>query len=183
MIHDSRYWKQPLLASAEWLRSLKVSYEHDEKTLAQLEREIFIGFYAVRKLFDAPTKITDATRARQVNVTWHPNRKPVDWRNAHAVDENYDFSISYQETREIWFLCGRIIHSYVFMPFVDCLDDDNLHGVSGLMFASDIDKDKKLYVVDIDTVIEIFELVGHDEVVELNWSKDPISGEETLKLL
>jgi hypothetical protein len=159
MIHDSRYWKEPLLLTANWLRSLKTAIDLAEEDMARLEREVFVGFYAIRKLFEAPTKITDATKAAQVKLKWHPNRQQVNWRNVEAVDENYDLSVSHEETREIYFLCGRIIHSYVFMPCFEVSEEQNVAVICSLMFASDTDKDKKLYVLHIDAVIDIFERV------------------------
>ncbi len=44
------------------------------------------------------------------------------------------------------------------MPLFGCIEDGDPRAVSGLMFTSDLDKDKKLYVLDIDTVIEILSL-------------------------
>jgi hypothetical protein len=73
MIFESGDWKEPLLEMAARLRSLKRT-RLTEKRLAQLERDIFIGFYSVRKIFDAVTRVTDATKSLKVQVSWHPKR-------------------------------------------------------------------------------------------------------------
>jgi hypothetical protein len=149
MIWESWYWKQPLLEIAARLRLLKTGRRRlTEKRLVELERDIFIGFYSVRKIFDGLTRVTDATRAVQIQLLWYPNRKAVNWRNNHKVDELYDLDTVHRETRDIEFLNGRIIHSFIFMPYVT--DKGQLKGI---LFTSDHDKDTKLYSMTIDDVI------------------------------
>lgn len=58
MIWESVYWKQALLEMADCLERLKTTSALFEEELAQVEREIFIGFYSVRKFLEAPAKIT-----------------------------------------------------------------------------------------------------------------------------
>lgn len=60
MIWESWHWKQPLLKMADRLAQFKASNELSDEELAQVERDIFIGFYSVRKLLEAPAKITVA---------------------------------------------------------------------------------------------------------------------------
>ena len=175
MISESWYWKKPLLEAADRFEALKSAGDLSDEQLAEIEREIFIGFYSVRKLFEAVAKITDATKAMKVQVDWYPNREAVTWRNNHRISEIYDLTVSNQETRALRFICGRIIHSFVFSP---CIEEDG--GLAGIFFTSDIDKDEKLYFLSINQVIEIFQRVGNDDPVNIVWSKDAQTGEETL---
>jgi hypothetical protein len=174
MISESYFWKQPLLEMAERLASLKSSGDLSEGHLIQIERDIFLGFYSVRKLFEAPAKVTDAARAMKIPLIWHPNRRVVNWRNNHKIDELYDLSIRRTEDRNVSFICGRIIHSFVFCP---CTDD---HGLCGIFFTSDTDKGNRLYYIDIDEVIGIFERVGSDYPSEIHWQDDDGSGKERI---
>jgi hypothetical protein len=176
MIFESGDWKEPLLEMAARLRSLKKT-RLTEKRLAQLERDIFIGFYSVRKIFDTVTRVTDATKSLKVQVSWHPNLTPVTWRNNHRIDTLYDFKKEYQETRDLEFINGRIIHSFIFMPYVT--EKDRL---AGILFTSDRDKNKKLYSMKNDQVIAIFERVGNDYPTEMKWRIDPTTGVETMTL-
>ena len=68
MIWESWYWKQPLLEMADRLEHLKTSSALSDEEIAQVERDIFIGFYSVRKLLEAPAKITDKTRHRSISL-------------------------------------------------------------------------------------------------------------------
>ena len=150
----------------------KTGGDLSEEQLVQVERDIFIGFYSVRKLFEAATKVTDATKAMKVQVVSHPNRKLVTWRNNHKIDELYDLSISTPESRNVVFICGRIIHSFIFCP---CLNE---HGLAGIFFTSDIDRQSKIYYLDIDEVITIFERVGNDYPSHIEWQQDDGTGKE-----
>jgi hypothetical protein len=46
--------------------------------------------------------------------------------------------------------CNKFIHSFVFVP-----REGERGGLDGLYFTSDQEKDRKLFLIDIDAVIEI----------------------------
>jgi hypothetical protein len=125
----------------------------------------------VRKLIEAVAKVTDATKSSHWQVSCYANRKSVAWRNDRKIDELYDLERERQETRDLLFISGRIIHSFVFMPYVG---EDG--GLDGIMFTSDTDKDKRLYSMKIDDVISIFERVGNEGPVEIHSYMDADSG-------
>lgn len=177
MIWESKYWKEPLLRMASRLRRLSSDRRLTQAQYVQIEKDIFIGFYTVRKLFETITKVSDATKTRKLQLAWHPNRKPVTWQNNHRIDELYDFGITHKEDRDLWFICGRIIHSFIFVPM---LSDQG--GLAGIMFTSDTDKNKRIYSLDIESVIEVFEIVGRDYPGNIEWSRDADSGKETTKV-
>ena len=171
MISESWYWKKPLLGMANRLRKLSSARRLTQRQLVQIERDVFIGFYSVRKLIETRTKLTDATKSLKIRVDWHPNRKPVDWLNSHRIDELYDLDDSQSETRDLMFISGRIIHSFIFAPWID-----EHGGLAGLFFTSDTDKDRRLYSMSVDSVIDIFELVGNDDPKE-----DPLEERWTIR--
>lgn len=175
MIWESEGWKAPLLKMAKRFTTLKVSRELSEDQLAQIERDVFIGFYSVRRLIETPTKVTDETRAMLLTVRKFANLKPVTWRNNHRLDSLYDLSKSNQEKRDIEFICGRVIHSFIFAP---CISEEG--SLCGVFFTSDLDKDKFLLFMDIDEVIALFRQVGNDNPSVIESSRDPVTGEEAL---
>ena len=59
MISESWYWKKPLLDMAKRLRKMRSVRKLTQRQLVQIERDIFIGFYSVRKLIETRTKLTD----------------------------------------------------------------------------------------------------------------------------
>lgn len=155
MIWESANWKEPLLHSATWLRRKRLTSGTREATYVRIEKEIFLGFYSVRKLLDT-YKVSDTIKAMEFSVKSHPNLKPVNYMNWHHIDRLYDLSQSAEENRDIRYLCNRFMHSYVFL-----INEEN-ERLAGFYVASDHDKNKKIYYISLDTVINIFRLVGRD---------------------
>ncbi|CAK1742494.1 conserved hypothetical protein [Vibrio crassostreae] len=171
MIWESSDWKEPLLESASRLQKLSRSNEIDESEFVQIEKDVFIGFYAIRKLMDT-AKISDSTKSFDVSLKCFPNLKPVDYMNWHRLDELYDLSGKQCETKTLRVLCNFIVHSYVFMPEVN----DEGHLVS-FYVTSDKDRNKKLYSVSIEQVINIFKLVGGDYPSNTKMVRNPKTGD------
>lgn len=169
MIYESSYWKQPLLLAARKFKIIKAVEDYSDKELARIERDIFIGFYSIRKLFEAPGKVTDATKNMRAELLWYRNTQKVHALNYHKFDELYDLEKSNSEQRDVLFICQRIIHSYVFSLYFDEL------GFAGIYFSSDIDKDNKIYAITKQKIIEIFEKVGTDYPITVKWQQDPTS--------
>ena len=126
MIWESWPWKKKLLEMASRLRDCKITENINEELLAQVEQDIFIGFYSVRKLVGTITKVSDSIRSMMTQVCWHPNIEHANWVNNHKLEKLYNLERLNKETRDIGFICGRIIHSFIFTP---ALDDDGLAGI------------------------------------------------------
>ncbi|CAC9436401.1 hypothetical protein [uncultured Gammaproteobacteria bacterium] len=114
MIHESHYWKEPLLKSAKWLSRLRLNENTRKNTYVKLEKELMLGFYSVRKLIET-IKISDSTKKIKFKIQWYKNTKKVDWLNHTCIDENYDLTKPNGEEKDIKFICNLFIHSYVFV--------------------------------------------------------------------
>ena len=172
MIWQSQYWKEPLIESAAVLENFaQQQIELSEEDEAKIEREIFIGFYSIRKLMDA-RKITDSTKNFKLVLVWYPNIKKVSVFDYNRPDDLYDFSVANKETRSLLFICNQIIHSYMFVILVN-----EQQGFEGIVFCSDKDKDSKLYFMDTRQIVEVFRLVGNDDPVEYIFERDPVTDE------
>ncbi len=113
MIWESCYWKDPLLEAAAWLKDLKLDDETPEETFVRIEKELFFGFYSIRKLFDT-LHVSDSTKDFEFKLKWYPNMEPVDHMNHHKIDKLYDLEATDEETKNIRFVCNQIVHSFVF---------------------------------------------------------------------
>ena len=169
MIWDSSFWKKPLLDAATWLQRVRFRENTRERTYVRIEKEIFIGFYTIRKLLDT-FKVSDSTKTAMYNIAWHPNIKPVDYLNWHRIDKLYDLERSSTETRDIGFLCNLFVHSFIFVVS----GEERLDGV---YVASDRTKNKKIYFVPLSHILSIFRLVGRDYPASASFVRNPETGE------
>ena len=92
--------------------------------------------------------------------------------NWHYIEKLYDFNIVNQETRDIEFISNLIIHSFVFIVKVN-----KNGGLAGIYFNSDKTKNKKLYELNIDDIINIFNLIGCDYPTTTTMIFDTKTGE------
>jgi hypothetical protein len=176
LILESCYWKDPLLESAIRLCEFSESTTLEESQMVQIEKDIFIGFYAIRKLMDT-IKIKDSTRDLKVQLQWSPNIKQVDLLNNHRIDELYDLVQLGQETRTLKFICDQIVHSYIFMSV-----ENKKGGLVGFYFTSDTNKQKKLFYIAVQGVVDIFNLVGNDYPSESHSIRESETGEFKTKV-
>jgi hypothetical protein len=162
MISESRYWKQPLLRTANWLERLRIDDENEDRALVRVERELFGGFYAVRKLLGT-FSVSRSTRRKAFQMTWSPCVKHVDHLNSHRIDELFDLGTRHVERRDLTFLCNQFIHSFIFMS--EC---DEHGALTGVFVSSDKMKNEKLYFVRINQILDAFRSVGRDYPAQLH---------------
>jgi len=165
LIWESQYWKEPLLKSASYLRRVRFSERTTERTFVRIEKELFLGFYTIRKLLDT-FKVSDSTKEMAFILTYHPSIRQVDYLNWHHIDDNCDLCIHKTETRDIRFLCNQFVHSYVF------LISESDGRIDGFFLASDLDKQSKCYFIDIEQVIKAFRIVGKDYPSQTHMQRD-----------
>jgi hypothetical protein len=158
LIHESRYWKIPLLRGATFLERAVVTEENGEATLARAERELFIGFYSIRKLL--PTfKLSNNTKRLSSKVSWYASRpeQSVDYFHRSDVDELYDLERPIEEMRDLGFMCNQVIHSYV---FVNSTTEDGK--LDGFFVSSDTMRRRRVYFFSLPVVLHAFRTVGRD---------------------
>ena len=116
MIGESHPWRDELCRVADRLlqRSLDVDCD-DEKVSFEVERDVMVSTYAIRKLLEAH-KLADSTVARLFNVDAIPliDRVP-DLMNRDRLDEFYNFADQRRASLTFSDLCNQVIHSFVFM--------------------------------------------------------------------
>lgn len=173
MIYESSYWKQPLLESGQQLIEFKNLTDISDEIFAQIEKDIFIGFYSIRKLFDT-IKVTDELKEKKYPITWYPHQgSDVTWLNHYRVDEHYNLNRKNSENRDLWFIASRLIHSFVFQISIN-----STGGFDGIFFASDSDKNKKVYFLTVERIANFFDEVGNNYVSEIHHTRNPETGDE-----
>lgn len=76
-------------------------------------------------------------------------------------------------TWHLWLIGNRVIHSFAFS-----LCTNQSGGFNGIFFTSNIDKNKKFYMLSLDQLIRIFEAVGNNYIVKIESKKCPETGKE-----
>ncbi len=161
------------MRGANWLERLVVSEENSESALARAEREVFIGFYAVRKLL--PTfKLSNSTKRLSGEVQWFAPRpgQPVDYFHRSDVDELFDLDHPTRETRDVAFLCNQVMHSYIFVNLTT-----EAGKLDGFFVSSDTMRRKRLYFFPIAVVVRVFRTVGRDYPKSGHYVRNERTGE------
>ena len=173
MIYESSDWKQPLIRAARWLEKARVLEGSESHILARIEREVFIGFYAVRKLLET-LNVSDSTRTLAWKLTCYRPKAgtTVDHLNRGDIFKNYELGAKLSETRDIGFVCNQVIHSFVFELALGESD-----GLDGVFLTSDQNRAKRLYYIPMSLIIDVFLTVGLDYPSELHLVRDPETGQ------
>lgn len=174
MIHESRHWKDPLLRAATCLSRIRIQDdESSEKSLVRVEREIFIGFYAIRKLCET-LKVSMSTKELTIELSAFMAKPDLksDYFNRANIDALFEMGSPMKERRDIGFLCNQIIHSYIFI--ISILEDGAL---KGFYVTSDSMRFKKLYFIELDQIINTFRLFGMDYPNNIKYQRNVKTGQ------
>jgi hypothetical protein len=177
MIYESGFWKDDLLRSAEDLRRRCKQKRWTEVSIARLEHRVMVGFYAVRKLREA-RKIADRLRNRQVPLTeFPPSGRPIRRANRIEIDEIYDLNSQKLVKKPLDFVANQIIHSFIFTPG---FNETGL--LEQLFFASDDQKDFRVFSVAIEEIANLFEEVGNNYPSKMTTVFDASKNREIIRV-
>lgn len=158
MISESHYWKTDLLRLAAGLKKRTKQRSWSEASEARCEQAIMLGFYSIRKLIES-AKLTHTIPEKEVDIfSYKATGEPVHLLNTSRIDELYDLDSPEPGTVSVPFLCNQIIHSFIFLMVFD-----DKRALAGIFVSSDRERLNVLRFVAIDSIIEIFELVGNDD--------------------
>ena len=156
MIYESSYWKDDLLKLASRLERRLIQSRWGEKNFYTLEKEIFFGFYSIRKLIESQ-KVSDSLKLKSYEIRGFPHQKGGEPSIEEFNGPKYDFGNAGICKLTILQLCNQFIHSYHFVPFIS--GGKNL---IGFFFCSDLKKKSWLYFINVFDVVEIYRAVGQN---------------------
>ncbi|MDQ0978532.1 hypothetical protein [Pseudomonas synxantha] len=173
VIHESYYWKNPLLRSSRWLEKAIINEHTSERILARAEREIFVGFYAVRKLLET-FQLSTKTKALKYEISFFSafNDANPDYFNRDKLQKHYDWKQQKLQTLDIEFICNQVIHSYI---FILVLSDAGT--IEGCYLSSDTMRKKKLFFIPTTTISDIFRKVGNDYPTDQHLTRNLKTGQ------
>lgn len=158
MIFDSSYWKEDLLKVAKKLELRLVQKRWRGRSFYALEKEIFLGFYSIRKLIES-RKISDSIANHKYQITEFPRKN----KNINLLvdDPAKEFEVEYEDGKQVNItvrqLCNQFIHSFFFTPFMP--DGKSL---VGLFVCSDYKRESGIYLITIFDIVDIYRKVGNN---------------------
>jgi hypothetical protein len=175
MIWDSNPWKHDLFKEAAFLDRLTVQQKPlTDRQRVSIERRLFLGFYAVRKLLEAHM-LTDGCSNQEASVrVYPPPGKAITHFNWHKSGEHFDFDSPVSAALPLVKLCHQFVHSYIFHVV-----EEETGGLRGFFIASDQQRSKGLIDIDAAAVISVFRSVASDDITSLQWCRDLTTGKET----
>jgi hypothetical protein len=177
MLYESQFWKEDLTKIAKRLKKRSRTPSSDEMAFVKTEKDIFIGFYMVRKLAESQ-KITDASANLEIDAISYPRLdERVDRINRSNWEELYDLENGQNIKVKIDFLYNQIIHSFIFSQI---FEDENDTLVS-IFVTSDRKRNTCIYEIKIQELIRLFTAVGLDEVSMVTFERDGITNEIRIK--
>lgn len=154
MIFDTYYWRLELARLARALRRHMAQRRWRAASDASVEKCVMLGFYSVRKLLEAFQP--PPNMALQITVTTFPrNRNMLSSICWPDVAEAFDLDMPGTETLGLRDVCNQVIHSYFFSVW---LGTDRV--LRGVFFSSDRNKERRVYRIDISTIVTLFEKIA-----------------------
>ena len=154
VIGESWQYRKELERMAQDLERWRRRKRLNERDFLAFERDVFYGAYIIRKLTEG-RKLPDKIFRMTVSLRFFHNVKPVTYSNWDRIEENYDFSKSARTRVNLPFICNQLIHSYVFRPSAWMNG-----GLQYLYFASDRERNKRLFRIGVKDLVRIFRKVA-----------------------
>lgn len=151
MIYESWPWRRELERTAKRIGKVQAFKYLRNDTLAILERDIFVGFFSVRKLIDAKSKIERRVSTMEVQIERCNATQPMGAYERYEFFDFFDLEKPHKVTKDINYLANQMVHSLL-MSFGCLRESDEL----GVFFVSDKDRLKFCNYISLDAIARIF---------------------------
>ena len=171
-VDDSQYWREELSRIARPLRSKRSPPRWSARAQNVIERDIAIGFFVVRKLYEH-NKLSSLAHYTDVQVLEYPlaaapptttagsaatlQARTVSYLNKHRFLSRYDWA---RERRKLWHfvdLADRFIHGYA-----SALARDSTRNWSSVYLVNDRDRNSVLWCISVSDIVGVFASVAQD---------------------
>ena len=150
MIEQHKYWRQDLLKIAGVLEKRYGQRRWSDRTRYNIEKEVFLSFYIIRKLIENKRLRPAVILSRHI-VTWYPIIiGEIPSANPRKFASRYLLYYGWLEDWTPGELSNQFIHSFIFSPFK--MPKGNMLGI---FFASDRESRTGLYYIKLVTVVDV----------------------------
>ena len=158
MITESWVWRRDLVRYSERISSVIEFKYWRSDTLNLLERDIFLGFFSIRKLIESGSKVSREVPSMKVRGLRYASLRPMgDWQRWEFY-KHYDMKRPRRCDFTVGYLCNQMIHSLLLS-----ISYDEQSKIQGLYFVSDLDKNKFCNEISLTSVSKLFMDVAKSE--------------------
>ena len=165
---ESRYWKEFLIATASDIRRTSRPPRLTQRRYEITERNVVISFFVLRRLIELH-KVSRKVREFRLNVFAAPlaGKLPT-LLNNHRVEELYDFSSEYAQTKTSLYICNQFVHSYSTSLVID-----TTRNWDSILTVSDYDRKNCIWRIPMDVVGELLRMASANYVSagKLAWNE------------
>jgi hypothetical protein len=160
VIDDSVPWRTDIARTAERLRERLTQQRWHQRTFYLVEKDLMIGFYAIRRLIDSH-KTSSRLSAKRIPVRVCPllGKEPKVF-DRWSPWEYFDFESKQRSDINVGSLQNEFIHSFILM-----LSFSEESKFLGVFVGSDRTKRKQVFEVPIGEIIDLFDYVAREDVV------------------
>lgn len=153
---ESRFWKRDLLKFAKYLKELKEIKRWTEGTQVLFEKKVIINFFIIRKLIET-NKISDSLQKKKYKLSVFPKSgQKLTTINYMWIHEQYNLNKTEIKSKGVKFICNQLIHSLTIFAQTENDIWDRV------IMTSDFKKNDWLYVLEVETIIEIMNDFGNN---------------------
>jgi hypothetical protein len=185
MVWESWYWKQRLKLLADEIELISEQDDASTLDISNLEISIFSGFFLIRKLIEAQTKLSFRTENQNIKCRVSgkiPDTPRVDLMSRFDWHELYDLNAFKPKNVVLKQLCNIFMHSiFLWMVYGEETSDEQQSVVTGVHVTSDYEKEKQVYWVEISEILRVFRSVIMDYQDVLSMQRDPVTNEMKVK--
>ena len=161
MISSKELWKKELLVIAHSLLRRLAQTKWSDKSIYRLEKELFVGFFSVRKLIESKAISANVT-SKKFSLMHFPA-----WKQSATSNRNH---LLYNQTPEqrkyhltIRQISNLFIHSYHVLPF------GGNGMLCGFFVTSEFERKNGIFLILIFDIVTIFRLcAGHTGLINKN---------------
>lgn len=151
MITESWPWRRELKRVAEKITRVTHFRHLRQDTLHNLEKDILIGFFSVRKLIDAKSKIEKRVAEMELCLERCSAVRPMGSYQRFDFYEYFDLKSPYLVNKDLSYVSNQMVHSLLF-------NFGYLKGNGGLgvFFVSDKDRLKFCNFIAVESIAKVF---------------------------
>jgi len=163
MIWDSVIWKLELRKELLKFERLISKHNIQSKYLGfRIEQFYFVSAYIIRKLLEAK-KLSIECCSRDIHLetcSYIGGDRFLDKLNAHRIEEFYALNNAQHTTKDLRWICNKLIHSFCFFPLFN-----RRNKFCGIYFNTDENKRKELNYLEHRIFKKVLAACIKDDIV------------------